>query len=364
MKKYILFCLLIIPLNFIISQDCSLGDCENGYGIKKYADATYSGFWKNGSPDGLGFMKYQTGNAYVGEFKGNLFEGDGAYFMANGEKYFGEFKEGKQDGVGVFQNTKAETWAYHWAAGEPGEVISVDKNPNNPPNCTGDCVNGYGKIDLKNGRYIQAIFKDKLATYGQIRATTFEYMGYINKKKPTGFGIMATAEGRYFGYFKEGEKHGKGISVNLKEEVSGDLWNMGEIVRVNLDASEFKKQLKQLLDLSIEDIKANEIDRTIPKDSVDNHLTLKKTFLTNYRVTYKQQPYVKDKIFVKFPNYGPNKITEEQVIKLLGQCEFLTKDEEFDNEYNYKDGKKVRPMLPFLVNNYLLLRIEYPHKKN
>ena len=189
-------------------------------------------------------------------------------------------------------------------------------------------------------------------------------MGYIENEESTGFGVLATSESRYFGYFKEGKKHGRGITVNSKEEVSGDLWNRGEVVRVDIDRTEFKKQLKQILDLSIEDIKADEIDRTILKDTVDDYLTLKKTFLTNYHVTYKQQPYVKNKIIIKFPNYGPNKITEEQIIKLLDQCEYLTKNEESKYDYNYKNGKKVRPMLPFLVNNYLLLRIEYPHRKN
>ena len=106
MKKYFLFFLVLIPLNFIISQDCYFGDCENGYGIKNYSDATYYGFWQNGFHNGLGFLKYQNGNAYVGEFKGDLFEGDGAYFMANGEKYFGEFKEGKQGGVEFFKTLK------------------------------------------------------------------------------------------------------------------------------------------------------------------------------------------------------------------------------------------------------------------
>ncbi len=119
-----------------------------------------------------------------------------------------------------------------------------------------------------------------------------------------------------------------------------------------------------MLDLSIDNIKANEIDRTIPKDSINNQLILKKSFLNSYDVKFTEQAYVKNKIFVEFPNYGPNKITEEQIIKLLDQCEFLTKNEESKNDYNYKNGKKVRPMLPFLVNNYLLLRIEYPHKKD
>jgi len=364
MKVCFFLFLVFIPLNFIISQDCSFGDCENGYGVKKYADATYSGFWKNGSPDGLGFMKYLTSNAYVGEFNDGVFEGDGAYFMVNGEKYFGEFKEGKQDGIGVYQNTEANTWAYHWIGGEPGEVFNADVDPNNPPNCTGNCVNGYGNVDLKDGGQIQAIYKNGIATYGQIRTTTSEYMGYINNEKSTGFGIMATAKGRYFGYFKDGVKHGLGITINLKEEVSGDRWNRGKVVRVNLDATNFKNQLKELLDLSIADIKNNEIDRTIPKDSINDQLTLKKKLLNNYSVTYNQQAYVKDKIFIKFPNYGPNKITEEQIKTLLNQCEFLTKEEDSNDDYNYKEGKKVRTMLPFLVNSYLLLRIEYPHKKN
>jgi hypothetical protein len=364
MKKHLSLFLLFIPLNFIISQVCFSGDCENGYGVKKYADATYSGFWVNGSQNGLGLLKYTNDDAYVGEFKNKKFNGDGAFFKSNNEKYFGEFKVGMQNGIGVYQSVEGNSWAYYWKDSKPGEQFTFDEDPNNPPNCTGNCVNGYGKLDGKDGEFIQAIFENGIATYGQIFTASFVYMGYIKNKQPEGFGIMATKEGKFFGYFKEGVKHGLGITVNTKEEVSGDRWNRGKVVRVNLDAANFKNQLKQLLDLSIEDIKTNEIDRTIPKDSVNDHLTLKKNFLNNYAVTYKQQPYAKDKMVIKFPNYGPNKITEEQIKTLLNQCEFLTKEEESNYDYNYKEGKKVRPMLPFLVNNYLLLRIEYPHIKN
>ena len=142
-------------------------------------------------------------------------------------------------------------------------------------------------------------------------------MGHIKDEKPAGFGFMATAEGRYFGYFKEGVKQGLGISTNQQEVVLGDQWNMGEVIRVDIDTSEFKKQLKELLDLSIDEIKSNKIDRTIPKDSVNDHLTLKKTFLNSYDVEFRQMAYVHDKIVVKFPNYGPNKMTEDQVKTLL-----------------------------------------------
>jgi len=364
MKKYLLLSLIFIPINFIISQDCYFGDCENGYGVMKYTDATYSGFWVNGSQNGLGLLKYTNDDAYVGEFKNEKFDGDGAFFKANNEKYFGEFKTGMQNGIGVYQSVEGNSWAYRWKDSKPGEQFTFDEDSNNPPKCIGNCVNGYGKLDGNDGEFIQAIFENGIATYGQIFTASFVYMGYIENNQPEGFGIIATAEGKYFGYFKDGKKHGLGITVNTKEEVSGDRWNMGEIERVKLNPTDFNKQLNQLLDLSIEDIKANEIDRTIPKDSINDQLTLNKNFLTNYSVTYIQQAYVKDKVFVKFPNYGPNKITEEQVKTLLNQCEFLTKEEESNDEYNYKDGKNVSLMLPFLVNNYLLLRIEYPHQKD
>ncbi len=239
MKKYIFIILFIIPLNNIISQECLLGDCKNGYGVFKYSDATYSGFWKNGSQEGLGFLKYTSDDAYVGEFKNKKFDGEGAFFKANNEKYFGEFKEGMQDGIGVYQNVGGNTWAYYWTESKPGEQFTFDEDPNNPPNCIGNCVNGYGKLDLIDGGFIQAIFKNGIATYGQINNASFVYMGNINNNQPEGFGIVATTEGKYFGYFKDGKKQGLGITVNLKDEVSADEWNKGEIVNNEID---LKKQ--------------------------------------------------------------------------------------------------------------------------
>ncbi len=228
MKMY--FFIFIIPLNSIISQDCFSGDCDNGYGVKKYTDATYSGFWQNGSQNGLGLLKYINDDAYVGEFKNKKFDGDGAFFKANNEKYFGEFKEGMQDGIGVYQNVEGNTWAYHWTDSKPGEQFTFDEDPKNPPNCTGNCVNGYGKLDGNESEFIQAIFENGIATYGQIFTASSVYMGYIKNNQPEGFGIMATAEGKYFGYFKDGKKHGLGISVNLKDEVSPGEWDTGKLV--------------------------------------------------------------------------------------------------------------------------------------
>jgi 1-phosphatidylinositol-4-phosphate 5-kinase len=51
---------------------------EHGYGVKVFADLSrYSGYWKDGLPEGRGEMKYGNGDVYSGDFVNGVREGKG-----------------------------------------------------------------------------------------------------------------------------------------------------------------------------------------------------------------------------------------------------------------------------------------------
>ena len=135
----------------VLSAQCVSGNCDNGYGVKKYKDGTmYVGEWWNGEASGQGTVIWPDGsiyvgefikglyngegtllteiNFYVGEFHKNLPDGSGSMFMNEGV-YVGEFKEGEMSGKGFFQHRDGTIEESLWKEGKPvGNVFIKREN--------------------------------------------------------------------------------------------------------------------------------------------------------------------------------------------------------------------------------------------
>ena len=148
MIKNIIFTTLLF---FVISLNaqCISGNCNNGYGIKKYNDGTlYIGDWWNDLPSGNGTTIWPDGsiyvgefiegayngrgthftnqNLYVGEFKNDAPNGKGTLFMNTG-MYVGEFEKGNMNGKGFFQHQDGTIEESFWKEGKPiGKVIKEE----------------------------------------------------------------------------------------------------------------------------------------------------------------------------------------------------------------------------------------------
>ena len=148
--KNLLFIVIILTSPTLIAQ-CVSGNCDNGYGVKKYKDGTmYVGEWWNGQASGQGTVIWPDGSIYVGEFiKGlysgegtlltekkfyvgefhkNLPNGSGSMFMNEGV-YVGEFKKGEMSGKGFFQHRDGTIEESLWKEGKPvGSVFIKREN--------------------------------------------------------------------------------------------------------------------------------------------------------------------------------------------------------------------------------------------
>ena len=148
MKKIIFtaFLFFVIPSH----AQCISGNCNNGYGIKKYNDGTlYVGEWWNDVPSGHGTVIWPDGsiyvgefiegayngkgthltnqNLYIGEFKNDLPNGKGTLFMNAGSMYVGDFEKGDMNGKGYFQHPDGTIEESLWNAGKPtGKVIQKE----------------------------------------------------------------------------------------------------------------------------------------------------------------------------------------------------------------------------------------------
>lgn len=101
--------LVLLPLigfgiYFYFSPKCSLGDCEEGYGIKSLPGRyRYEGGFKNGLADGKGKLQWENGEYYEGEWRKGNKDGNGVNRFPDGSVYEGDWKDNKQNGRGVLK---------------------------------------------------------------------------------------------------------------------------------------------------------------------------------------------------------------------------------------------------------------------
>jgi hypothetical protein len=114
MKKIIFICMLILS-HFVQAGDCTVGNCENGYGTKVWKHrAVYDGYWKNGKKHGHGKENWSDGAQYIGNYKNGKFHGEGTFTWKDGRRYEGNWKNGKRHGQGTLYHADGTKQAGRW----------------------------------------------------------------------------------------------------------------------------------------------------------------------------------------------------------------------------------------------------------
>lgn len=325
MKKILLFSGLLL-LTFNTSSQCVSGDCVNGFGVMKFPDGgTYEGSFKTTLLNGFGYYYYPEGGNYTGEFVNNTMQGTGAKVASDGSNYYGGFSNNYQHGIGIYEN-KDGAWAYQWENGEAKTEYSQVADPNNPLNCLGNCVNGYGRVTNADGSIVQAVYENGIALFGKINTSTSSYFGNIKNNKAHGYGILIIANGQYSGYFKDGKKHGKGITVDANNTKTAGDWVEGVLIdptNFELNQNEFEKELKELIVLTKTERGALEYNGT----EFTSYL-LEQKFLGLFEMRYDLGLFADENINIRFPNKSKNilTITEKELENALKKCNFLTYD--------------------------------------
>ena len=167
--------LLILGSSFILSE-CISGDCENGYGTKKYKDNSYyTGEWKNGNMNGYGkYVFNKHGDECEGEYLNNQINGYGICRTLHGT-YSGEFKNDIHHGMGSFIFPNGNKFVGNY----------VDNLPN-----------GMGFMNFINGD---------------------EILGYLPGTK-------------YIGDFVNGYPQGYGSMIYTDGKVKNGLWKKGRFI--------------------------------------------------------------------------------------------------------------------------------------
>ncbi|WP_298426799.1 MORN motif precursor [uncultured Kordia sp.] len=191
--------------------NCIKGDCKEGWGSVKVNNIITDATFKNGAIDGVAYITYPNGSYYHGQYKNNRRDGVGYYKWSNGNIYIGEWKNGKQHGFGYTMNKDLQiTSAGRFEEGKLIEKQAADYIANKKAgNCTGNCIDGFGKYTYNNGDVYWGFFKNRqrsnVGTY--LWKNKSVYTGaYTADGKRNGYGIYTYVDRSVF----------KGIFINDK----------------------------------------------------------------------------------------------------------------------------------------------------
>ena len=191
----------------------------NGMGTYLFKDGDkYSGESKNGHADGKGIMYYKVDGGYdtvEGEFKNGKPNGLGTLLSKNGDKYIGQFKNGLPDGKGKGTSKVEGTFEGNFKNGDldgSGTLLSIN----------GDKYVGQ----FKNGK------PDGSGTLLSVSGD--KYVGQFKNGFLDGSGTYQYINGdKYVGQFKDGFKEGHGLwYINTDGQFKGDKYD-GEFVNGN-----------------------------------------------------------------------------------------------------------------------------------
>ena len=222
----ILFCILFMGFsNLIYSQtnQCVSGNCQDGFGVLKYNDASFEGFFKDGKREGFGNYKWNSGAFYSGMWRNDVKHGYGYYKMATGVQLNGTFQFGLLTGLGTKKFTDNTSEQGHYQDGQLVKKYDFYKNNVEKGCVAGDCKEGYGKFVHEDGAIFIGFFKNGKRYEGTwVTTDGNNYIGQFDQNNQfdgSGTFIQVNKES-YFGEFKSGKRHGRGFTYNFITKTS------------------------------------------------------------------------------------------------------------------------------------------------
>ncbi len=257
---------LYIPLILISAAypQCSIGDCEDGWGKFIYSenldsDGFYEGYFKNGYRHGQGKYTWEIGHVYEGEWfegsrtgfgkivynSGNIYEGDwkdserigyGKYIWPNGTIYIGTWKETRM-GFGIQKwggDFKGDVYFGEWKddyIDGYGGMMNADKSEEYGVWSKGTLYKSLDDDEV--GKYLEGKYYDlieRIISDFDENIQDESNFGCTSGNCNNGFGIYVYDGeflGDYYeGDFKNGLKSGSGVySFSNGDKYVGDFNN-------------------------------------------------------------------------------------------------------------------------------------------
>jgi len=177
----------------------------------EYSGGSYTGYLKDGWPDGEGTLKKSDGTYYSGTWEyGQFLQGECAVHYTNGDYYSGGLKDGVLDGYGVyvFSSGTREEGYYVNGKGNGQFVIYYESGAVFRGTKENGVITGYGELTYANGNY---------------------YSGNWENGLPNGYGEMTYTNGDvYKGDWKDNVRHGYGTYTWASGSQKSGNWSNGE----------------------------------------------------------------------------------------------------------------------------------------
>lgn len=230
----------------VLDGECVKGDCQNGYGEKKWKSGKLvEAFFKDGKPQGPGVITYEDASQKFAYFQNDWKTTKGFVYTFY-----------KKDGVSEFFNLKTGV-AFSSNINKP-EIYSADLNKgtktliqqNNDANCFyGDCQNGVGVYQYNNKALYVGTFKNgNRHGFGELSYPNGNsYVGEFSNGKKEGLGSYAWSETNYYtGEYKNDTYHGIGKMAFNNGTYQAGIWQNGEYVN-SLDGIQYQPETQNAI---------------------------------------------------------------------------------------------------------------------
>ena len=196
-------------------DDARSADQQTGTGVFEWDSSTYYGDVTDGIANGAGYIVWDNGERYVGDWVWNDMTGYGTYIWPDGECYTGSYQDDLFHGAGTFSWADGESYTGAYVRDErtgTGTYTWADGT-----RYTGDFVRGehtgQGTYSWPGGDHYTGDVADGSFT-GRGTMTWADgdsYTGDFVDDRMTGKGTMSWADGAsYTGDFVDGQMVGKG----------------------------------------------------------------------------------------------------------------------------------------------------------
>lgn len=218
---------------------CLSGNCNNDFGSARQTSGdTYTGFFKDGMPNGYGVENVDKIGTYRGSFYNGKYEGFGVFTWKDmGMEYVGEWKNGKKEGYGYIKkgNTVIEAGRYINDILMNNDLLQRYFNNQWIVNCLGDCGDGFGKYKYNDqSSYLGFYSRNERAEVGEYHYNEgSKYLGKWSYGKYHRGGVLYYSNGSsYVGGFYNGKRDGMGIFLDKYGKViSKGEWKDDNLVK-------------------------------------------------------------------------------------------------------------------------------------
>lgn len=229
MKKLILILVLSLGFSYSYAQEkCVRGNCKDNFSFEEVTNGYQVGFYTNSQLYGFG-VQVEKGKEYFGTYVNGKKEGL-FYYKINGEATYGKFKNDLPIGLHIARIEAGYDYRNYNEKGVFVNRTPVAVNGSQTGCIQGDCMNGYGVINVDDNFFAGNYVKGKLEGISMIYRTQDEQIIYCEMKNGLfeGAAIILNFDGTVSMYNLSPQKQGQAMTRSKELRYNGYMFENNE----------------------------------------------------------------------------------------------------------------------------------------